>query len=343
MEFQRIIEEHGKRYPKMQPIDFGKLAYQSEFGPRHLGLSYEKAKEWMDREWQDSQLTRQECLTEEIGNGYVRLHFWRGAKNYEKELITRLFVLTAKASAGSMEGLLQRLDQIGQTVKETKDWLDAYRDEGCPVVSHSDCYRETYAPHYRLIYKKYADWLPLLRRTAELLQKKGRVLLSLDGCCGSGKTTCADMMKEVFGGTVLRMDDYYLPINKRVENWREIPTANMDLNRFRQEVLEPLNRGEPVRYRPYHCHSGSYGEETLLEPQALVIVEGSYSQHPELHSYYDETIFLTCSEELQRRRLMKREGDYFSMFEQCWIPLERKYHEKYQVREKADLIFESRE
>ena len=35
-EFERVVRDHGARYPIMLPQDYGKLAYQSEFGPAHL-------------------------------------------------------------------------------------------------------------------------------------------------------------------------------------------------------------------------------------------------------------------------------------------------------------------
>lgn len=38
---------------------------------------------------------------------------------------------------------------------------------------------------------------------------------------------------------VVHMDDYYLPPDRRAENWEQIPAGNMDLARFLQEVLVP--------------------------------------------------------------------------------------------------------
>ena len=35
-EFIRILKEHTARYPKMEKQDYGKLVFQSEYGPEHL-------------------------------------------------------------------------------------------------------------------------------------------------------------------------------------------------------------------------------------------------------------------------------------------------------------------
>lgn len=188
-------------------------------------------------------------------------------------------------------------------------------------------------------YKAYEEWLPIFLKIDSLLSEKGKLLVAIDGDCGSGKTTCGEVIEQIFDANVFHMDDYYLPINMRVENWKEIPAANMDLERFRKEVLEPTCREEQVLYRPYDCRTKSYGEESVKEPKVLTVVEGSYSQHPALADCYDYKIFLTCERELQKKRLMKREGEGFSVFEQCWIPLERKYQETYQVWKEADLLF----
>lgn len=79
------------------------------------------------------------------------------------------------------------------------------------------------------------------------------------------------------------------------------------------------------------------GEGVRLEPRPLTIVEGSYSQHPSMGVIYDLTVFLTCSDEIQRRRLQIREGEGFAAFEQQWIPLEENYFRIFAVESKSSL------
>ena len=65
------------------------------------------------------------------------------------------------------------------------------------------------------------------------------LVLALDGRCGSGKSGLGDLMGRLLPCNVVHMDDYYLPPDRRAENWEQIPAGNMDLARFLQEVLEP--------------------------------------------------------------------------------------------------------
>lgn len=341
MNFREIIKEHQTRYPLMKPQDFGKLSYQSEFGPKHMGLLYENVLKGVEKEWTCDDIIYEKCHTEYIGNEYYRCHFWKNPKQYEKELFAKVFVLTANRSSGTLDGLKNRLKQVRQQEIDGMDeWIEEYEDAGYPVVSHTDVFREAYHPHYRLIHKKYVDLFPVLFKIAELLDKKEKIIISIDGNCGSGKTTCAFIIQEVFGGNLIHMDDYYLPIKERRADWKETPAGNMNLYRFRDEVLKPAKEGKTINYRVFDCQKQIYKEATILSTDRLTIVEGSYSQHPKLAEYYDLKIFLSCDKSLQKKRLMEREGDYYPMFETCWIPLENLYHERFQIKEKADILCE---
>ena len=52
-DFLRIINEHGMRYPGMEPQDYGKLAYQAEFGAGHFAAGRAQALEGLVREWDE--------------------------------------------------------------------------------------------------------------------------------------------------------------------------------------------------------------------------------------------------------------------------------------------------
>ena len=77
-----------------------------------------------------------------------------------------------------------------------------------------------------------------------------------------------------------------------------------------------------------------------MQPGGLTILEGTYSHHPALEVKFDWRIFLTCSAEEQKQRLMEREGERFARFREIWIPLEERYFAAYQVREHADLVLD---
>ena len=179
--------------------------------------------------------------------------------------------------------------------------------------------------------------------TALLSTAAGRpILIALDGRCGSGKTTLAAQLAERFPGSrTIHTDDYYLPPAQRVPGWEALPCANMDLKRLRAEVLNPARAGQAFSTRAYSCRQGAYLPPVSFPPAPLVLIEGSYSHHPTLASYYDLRLFVTCSKEEQARRLRAREEERYPAFAARWIPLEEGYFARYQIEENADLILDT--
>ena len=168
------------------------------------------------------------------------------------------------------------------------------------------------------------------------------VVLALDGRCGSGKTTMATALAEQFPDSiVLHTDDFYLPPADRVPGWEQIPCANMDLARLRDEALRPAYEGQPVQYRAYSCREGAYLPARELAAQPLVILEGSYSHHPLLTGHETLRVFVTCSKPEQTRRLQAREGARCADFAARWIPLEEAYFAQYNVEVKADFAIDT--
>lgn len=168
------------------------------------------------------------------------------------------------------------------------------------------------------------------------------MLIALDGRCGSGKTTLAAQLAEQFpDSAVFHTDDYYLPPAQRIPNWAEMPCANMDLTRLREEVLVPAQAGAAVHCRAYSCREGAYLPEQCVPPAPLYILEGSYSHHPILAGFYDLKVFVTCSKEEQARRLQAREGERYENFVRRWIPLEETYFAQCRIEALADLLWDT--
>ena len=327
MEFEKIVTEHGARYPKMEPRDYGKLAYQSALGPEHLVPDGRGAYARLLEEWSALPAHAPHREPEDIGNGLCRFYLWDVEdKALAAQVLVKLFCLTAERHAGSHGKLQENLCVLEKLpVPGMAEWLCEYRAQGCTPVRHSEEYRQAYGPRYRLLKREYARFFPLLLETAKLLRDRERVVIAIDGRCGSGKTTLSALMEQIFDCRIFHMDDFYLPWNRRAENWMSIPGGNMDLERFRAEILDPAFAGQEVCYRRFDCGAGKVGEGELVPAKALTVIEGSYSHHPALHAEYDLKIFLTCEKKEQRRRLMVREGDYFPTFESVWMPLEEQY------------------
>ena len=172
----------------------------------------------------------------------------------------------------------------------------------------------------------------------KLLEQKQNAVIAIEGRCGAGKTTFAALCAERFGAEVIHTDDFYLPFAKRALDWTKIPGGNMDFARFNEEIALPIRRREGSRYRKYNCRKNSFSEPIELIAQGPVIVEGSYGRHPEVQLEYDLSIYLTCSQETQKKRLEEREGSYYPAFEAQWIPAEESYSKICSIIESSDLV-----
>lgn len=326
-DFQTVLDAHQRRWPAMQPQDILKLAYQSIFGPGHMISDAASCRAYLAEEWNNA---KGERFWEPIGGGLARFHLGSPQPTEaEISLLSSLFLRTANHGRGSQEELEAILSAVSPALLPP-ELLSQYRAKGCPAVHHSAAYNAAYTPHYRVVTQEYACYFPVLLAVSQALAEPETVLISIDGQCGSGKSSLAALLRDIFGGNLYHMDDFYLPFAQRQPDWRQLPAGNMDLTRFRTEVLEPIRSGKAVSYRPWDCSSGDYAPAQEIPPAKLHIIEGSYSQHPLLSDAYTCKAFLTCSLEERLRRLRLREGD-ISGFLSTWIPLENRYYEAYGI------------
>lgn len=178
----------------------------------------------------------------------------------------------------------------------------------------------------------------LLDRIQERREGKDVFLVGIDGRCGSGKTTLCREIRKRTGWSVIPMDDFFLRASQRTSERLSLPGGNVDHERFRSEVLEPLKRGGDIFYRPYFCR-----EKRLLDPcfvprTPVILVEGSYCLHPDLWDGYGLRVFVDVLPEEQRRRLLLRNPEKFEDFSSLWIPLEEKYFSAFDLKNRCDLV-----
>lgn len=176
-----------------------------------------------------------------------------------------------------------------------------------------------------------------------LQMEKNPLLLALDGRCAAGKTTLAAQLRERTGCTVIHMDDFFLRPEQRTAERLAQPGGNVDWERFLEEVLLPLKKGRPFQYRPYDCHTQTLREPVRITPGSVTLVEGSYSCHPRLWTFYDFHIFLDITKEEQLSRIEKRNGsEMLEVFRSRWIPMEESYFQTFSIEERCELRFPER-
>ena len=171
-----------------------------------------------------------------------------------------------------------------------------------------------------------------------LLKQEGFAVVAIDGSCTSGKSTLGELLAQKLDANLFRVDDYFLrPEQRTAERLAEIG-GNVDYERFREEVLEPLKTGKSFSYRPFACSTFTLSEPVQVMPKRLSIVEGTYSQHPYFGDAYDLRIVLTVAPEIRAERILRRPAFLHKRFFEEWIPMEQTYFAHFSIPDRADLV-----
>lgn len=341
--FEKAALFHAEKYPLMQAQDFVKLAYQSAFGCGHMVSDYESVCARIESERMNGE---KNVCAEDIGNGYKRLHIASGEYQLGTDAVSRLFMMSAEAVTESKDlffafgDILKGLSEerkIAPSRREIEQSLLKFENGDFAPVSHTEIYRAAYKPSYRVVKQQFAAHLPLICALDKLKEKGGCAIAAIDGMCASGKTTLASIIGKVLGAPVYHMDDFFLPPVKRTKERLSETGGNVDYERFRTDVLDPLLSGKPFSFRPFDCSKMDFADPLFCEPAPLSIVEGSYACHPALTDDYDYKIFLSVDPALQLERIRTRNGErMLERFKNEWIPMEMRYFEAFDIKTKAD-------
>lgn len=158
---EAVLLTHFARYPAMTPQDAVKLLYQSAFGPGHLIADKGLARVRLENELSATPADGALPLLEPIGGGYARLHLAAAkAQQLPGDTVAARFFAAAEAEApgkAAFEAALSTLERLAREEKcpfsaaALADYLADYRAAGCPMVSHSETYRNLYHPAYRVV------------------------------------------------------------------------------------------------------------------------------------------------------------------------------------------------
>lgn len=174
------------------------------------------------------------------------------------------------------------------------------------------------------------------------LAQKDKIVLAVEGECASLKTTLAQALQEKLGAGVIHCDDFFLPSELRTPERFTEPGGNIDYVRMKEEVIDKLRASEIIKYRPFDCHSMEFANVISIPNAKLMIVEGAYAMHPYFDRYYDMSLFLCAAKEERIRRIVAR-GQNAEIFLKRWIPLENRYFEAYELKDRVDYIIDTTE
>jgi len=314
-----LLKEHLKKYPKMQPQDGVKLLFQASFGGAHLISDKEKCLAAIEKEWSGRQ--REERF-ENIGEKYVRANI----NAFEKEELPFLCKLFIKGAKQAKEPESLDLIPIKAVFEDGEAFLSVYLKEGIRPVSHSEIYRKEYKPAYRVIPRAYAEYWDILWK----INSDAPAVIAIDGRAGSGKTTLANIISEIFECDIVRADDFFLPPALRTPERLSEPGGNIHYERLKEQVIDKL--GGEFEYDVFDCSEMSLNGKRKINSKRMCVIEGSYSMHPCFGKYYDMGVFVTVDSALQKSRILLRNGEQMlKMFKEKWIPMEEKYISHYEV------------
>ncbi|MDL2206713.1 hypothetical protein LJC33_07390 [Eubacteriales bacterium OttesenSCG-928-N13] len=345
-----LLKQHMARYPLSEPQDLVKLCYQMEMGGGHLISNRAQSLARLEAECASLDPHNVPPMRfEPIGSDLVRLHLGglslspSGDGQVSLSTINAAFAHSSAAVQGSIDGLEQRLSQLSAisdapfSPDALARYLNEYRAQGHPMVSHSEAYRSAYHPAYRVVLARFEALWPLLARIDSLRRTQPQVLIAIDGNSGAGKSTLGALLQDVYGASLLHMDDFFLSPERKTPERLAQPGGNVDHERFLREVLIPLQSGEAFRYRPYDCQTGKLSDWVDVPPSPVRIVEGVYSLHPSLSAAYDVKVFLSLPFDVQSERILKRSGPYLHQrFIHEWIPLENHYFDALSIASGCD-------
>lgn len=188
----------------------------------------------------------------------------------------------------------------------------------------------------------YLTYIELFSAIDRGFRPEEKIIIGIDGRCGSGKSWLARLLAGAYPCSVVHMDDFFLRPEQRTEERLREVGGNVDRERFLEEVALPLRQEkESFEYQRYDCVRKKLTENVKIRRKKIVIVEGTYSCHPAFADLYDLKIFLNIESDAQRERILKRNGaSMLQRFVSEWIPKEEEYFQTFRIRESCDIVFE---
>ena len=339
LDFETCLAGQLRAHPAMRGEDVLKLCMQGARGPEHILGHTAAARRYFDAEFSAVEERPREPLFEVISPDFIRVDLgaWK-ARKLPPEWLFNLFAASARhfADGDAVFADYCKVAERTLTGELRSEFLKLPKNGG--PVHHSEAYRRSERPAYRLVSTRFLNALPVLTAAAALPEKSVRII-AVDGRAASGKTTLARQLAGVLDAGSVHMDDFFLPPELRTEARYREPGGNVHYERFAAEVLPRLASPEPFSYRVFDCSTMRCDRTAEVRRSKWRIVEGAYSLHPKFGDYADLKVFYDIAPEEQLRRIRARNGEAGArMFQTRWIPLEEAYIRAYDVAGRADIV-----
>lgn len=153
-------------------------------------------------------------------------------------------------------------------------------------------------------------------------------LVAVDGAAGSGKTTFAGRLAAAAGAQVIHSDEFPVPWDGPPDAW---------FGPFAEQVLTPLGRGRPGRFRRYDWVRGEHAEWVEVAPAPLLLVEGVAAARRATAHLLAYVIWVEAPAGLRLERGLARDGAGLREQWEGWMRAEREWFARDGTRSRADL------
>ena len=155
------LKTHLDHHPSMTSQDIAKLCYQAAHGAEHLLADLDRARKYLACEMDSVEAGDGVPLIEPISDRVARVNLapWK-AKGLSADALFDLFVATARVSGNGDERLSSYLSEVSNylasepssiALTEWLTFLAWYDQNGRPTIHHSEAYRATEHPAYRIV------------------------------------------------------------------------------------------------------------------------------------------------------------------------------------------------
>ncbi|MGP3956583.1 uridine kinase family protein [Nonomuraea sp. 3N208] len=154
-------------------------------------------------------------------------------------------------------------------------------------------------------------------------------LVAVDGPAGAGKTTFAERLGAALACQVIHSDDFPVPWEEGPGRW---------FHALDEQVLRPLQHGQPGRFRRYDWVRGEYAEQVTVPVAPVLVIEGVGTARASATPLLAYTVWVEAADPVRFARVLERDGPELEPRWREWFAAEKAWFEGDRTRERADLV-----
>jgi len=125
----------------------------------------------------------------------------------------------------------------------------------------------------------------------------------------------------------------------KVDDFYSTSIGNTDFDRFKNQVFIPLKSGKLTCFKIYNWELNSSNKIYCINPNGIIIIEGTSSMDRRLVDLYDYRIWVDCPTQIGLNRVLKRDDKkYHKLWKEKWIPQILDFIDKQKPYKKADIV-----